>query len=174
MIGGDLDDEQEEEEEDEESSDESDGEKGGSGLYNPSDYAHLDVSSEIKDLFQYIQRYKPQKIDLETRLKPFIPGAPRRRTLAPPPPSDFILLQTSYPRSATLTPSLKSLGLTAKTVKLLATLPVARVQLSAHPFPTDVVGLTVLDEPAANQTDPTGAAFTAPFNPTCLTNSRSS
>jgi hypothetical protein len=81
FSGGDLDDEQEEEEEEEEeSSDESDGEKGGSGLYNPSDYAHLDVSSEIKDLFQYIQRYKPQKIDLETRLKPFIPGAP------PPPP----------------------------------------------------------------------------------------
>lgn len=75
IPGGDPDEDQEEEdEEEEESSDESDGEKGGSGLYNPSDYAHLDVSSEIKDLFQYIQRYKPQKIDLETRLKPFIPG----------------------------------------------------------------------------------------------------
>ena len=54
-------------------------------MYNPSDYAHLDVSSEIKDLFQYIQRYKPQKIDLETRLKPFIPGAPLRHMPAPPP-----------------------------------------------------------------------------------------
>lgn len=31
------------------------------------------MSSEIKDLFEYIQRYKPQKIDLETKLKPFIP-----------------------------------------------------------------------------------------------------
>lgn len=27
----------------------------------------------MKDLFEYIQRYKPQKIDLETKLKPFIP-----------------------------------------------------------------------------------------------------
>lgn len=27
----------------------------------------------MKDLFEYIQRYKPQKIDLETKIKPFIP-----------------------------------------------------------------------------------------------------
>lgn len=31
------------------------------------------MSSEVKDLFEYIQRYKPQKIDLDTKLKPFIP-----------------------------------------------------------------------------------------------------
>jgi intraflagellar transport protein 46 len=31
------------------------------------------VSNEIKDLFEYIQRYKPQKIDLDTKIKPFIP-----------------------------------------------------------------------------------------------------
>lgn len=29
------------------------------GTYNPVDYANLQVSSEIKDLFEYIQRYKP-------------------------------------------------------------------------------------------------------------------
>jgi intraflagellar transport protein 46 len=28
---------------------------------------------------------------------------------------------------------------------------------SSHPCAADVIGLTVLDEPAANQTDPTGA-----------------
>jgi len=33
----------------------------------------LPVSSEIKELFEYITRYKPQKIDLDTKLKPFIP-----------------------------------------------------------------------------------------------------
>jgi intraflagellar transport protein 46 len=33
----------------------------------------LQVSSEVKDLFEYIQRYKPQKIDLDTKIKPFIP-----------------------------------------------------------------------------------------------------
>lgn len=31
------------------------------------------MSNEIKELFEYIQRYKPQKIDLETKIKPFIP-----------------------------------------------------------------------------------------------------
>jgi len=27
----------------------------------------------VKDLFEYIQRYKPQKIELETKIKPFVP-----------------------------------------------------------------------------------------------------
>jgi intraflagellar transport protein 46 len=31
------------------------------------------VSGEIKELFEYINRFKPQKIDLETKIKPFIP-----------------------------------------------------------------------------------------------------
>ncbi|VDK21897.1 unnamed protein product [Taenia asiatica] len=43
------------------------------GLYNPADFEHLVVSPEVKEMFQYIQRYIPQKIDLETRLRPFIP-----------------------------------------------------------------------------------------------------
>lgn len=41
--------------------------------YDPADYADLDVSAEIKDLFQYIGRYKPQRIDLDTSLRCFIP-----------------------------------------------------------------------------------------------------
>lgn len=43
------------------------------GAYNPAEFANLQVSSEVKDLFEYIQRYKPQKIDLDTKIKPFIP-----------------------------------------------------------------------------------------------------
>lgn len=43
------------------------------GAYNPATYANLPVAGEIKELFEYIQRFKPQKIDLETRMKPFIP-----------------------------------------------------------------------------------------------------
>lgn len=43
------------------------------GAYNPAQFANLPVSSETKELFEYIQRYKPQKIDLETKIKPFIP-----------------------------------------------------------------------------------------------------
>ncbi|VDM32179.1 unnamed protein product [Hydatigera taeniaeformis] len=41
--------------------------------YNPADFDHLIVSPEVKEMFQYIQRYIPQKIEIETRLRPFIP-----------------------------------------------------------------------------------------------------
>ena len=43
------------------------------GAYNPNDYATLKVNQEVKDLFEYITRYKPQKISLDTKMKPFIP-----------------------------------------------------------------------------------------------------
>lgn len=43
------------------------------GAYNPKDYAHLNVTAEIKDLFQYIERYKVQPVELETTLKCFVP-----------------------------------------------------------------------------------------------------
>jgi intraflagellar transport protein 46 len=31
------------------------------------------VTADVKDLFQYIERYKPQEVELETVLKCFIP-----------------------------------------------------------------------------------------------------
>ena len=43
------------------------------GQYNAANYANLGVSPEVKELFEYIGRYKPQKIDLETTFRPFIP-----------------------------------------------------------------------------------------------------
>ncbi|CAM9768534.1 unnamed protein product [Ascophyllum nodosum] len=43
------------------------------GAYDPADYAHLDVSAEIKDLFQYIGRYKAHEVDLDTSLRCFVP-----------------------------------------------------------------------------------------------------
>lgn len=43
------------------------------GAYNPSEFDGLSVSPEIKELFQYIGRYKPDDIELETSLKPFVP-----------------------------------------------------------------------------------------------------
>ena len=43
------------------------------GSYDPTEYEHLTVSQEIKELFQYISRYTPQSIQLETKLKPFNP-----------------------------------------------------------------------------------------------------
>lgn len=43
------------------------------GAYSAKDYAHLNVSAEIRDLFQYIERYKVQPVELETTLKCFVP-----------------------------------------------------------------------------------------------------
>ncbi|KAK5618390.1 Intraflagellar transport protein 46 [Crenichthys baileyi] len=43
------------------------------GAYDPADYANLPVTTEIKELFQYITRYSPQTVELEHCLKPFIP-----------------------------------------------------------------------------------------------------
>eukprot|EP00002_Diphylleia_rotans_P021848 TRINITY_DN4261_c0_g3_i2.p1 TRINITY_DN4261_c0_g3~~TRINITY_DN4261_c0_g3_i2.p1 ORF type:complete len:337 (-),score=106.61 TRINITY_DN4261_c0_g3_i2:594-1604(-) len=59
-------DEEEEEEEEEPDSPSKTG-------YNPADYADLPVSQEIKEIFQYITRYKPQTIEVDTKMKPFIP-----------------------------------------------------------------------------------------------------
>jgi intraflagellar transport protein 46 len=43
------------------------------GAYNPDDYKGMKVSSEVEELFTYIQRYKPHTIELDATLKPFIP-----------------------------------------------------------------------------------------------------
>eukprot|EP00966_Prymnesium_polylepis_P237629 5495914-Prymnesium_polylepis.1 len=43
------------------------------GMYDPAEYANLAVSPEINELFQYIGRYKPHAIELETKMRPFIP-----------------------------------------------------------------------------------------------------
>jgi len=37
------------------------------------DYANLKVSTEISELFQYISRYHPHNIELDTKFRPFIP-----------------------------------------------------------------------------------------------------
>uniref|UniRef100_A0A3B3Z8G7 Intraflagellar transport protein 46 homolog n=1 Tax=Periophthalmus magnuspinnatus TaxID=409849 RepID=A0A3B3Z8G7_9GOBI len=69
------DDEEEESEEEEETEDDDDEDqpKTPEGAYDPNDYANLPVSSEGKELFQYITRYTPQIVELEHVLKPFIP-----------------------------------------------------------------------------------------------------
>ncbi len=43
------------------------------GAYNPKDYVSLNVSAEVRDLFDYIDRFKPQEVELESALKCFIP-----------------------------------------------------------------------------------------------------
>lgn len=43
------------------------------GGYNPDDFEDLPVSEEVHDVFRYILQYKPEVLQLETPLKPFIP-----------------------------------------------------------------------------------------------------
>ena len=56
-----------------EDDDDDDEEKMVDGAYNPLQYANLPVTGEIKELFEYITRFKPQKIELDTKIKPFVP-----------------------------------------------------------------------------------------------------
>lgn len=71
--------EEEEDDDDEDSeeteSDEDEGDQGSApeGAYDPSDFDHLPVTAEIKELFQYISRYTPETKELDYKLKPFIP-----------------------------------------------------------------------------------------------------
>ena len=41
--------------------------------YDPAEFDHLPVAKELKELFQHIRRYTPQNIELDLKLKPFIP-----------------------------------------------------------------------------------------------------
>ena len=41
--------------------------------YDPAEFDHLPVSKELKELFQHIRRYTPQNMELDLKLKPFIP-----------------------------------------------------------------------------------------------------
>ncbi|XP_077971128.1 intraflagellar transport protein 46 homolog [Styela clava] len=84
------------------------------GAYDPADYEGLNVSVEIKDLFQYITRYTPQTIELEHKLKPFIP--------------EYI-------------PAVGDID--------------AFIKVSKPDNSSSLLGLTVLDEPCAKQSDPT-------------------
>ena len=43
------------------------------GEYAAQDYSHLDVSAEVRDLFQYISQYSAHDAELESTLKPFVP-----------------------------------------------------------------------------------------------------
>jgi intraflagellar transport protein 46 len=83
------------------------------GMYDPSEFDHLSVSAEIKELFSHILRYTPQAIELETRFKPFIP--------------EFI-------------PAVGDID--------------AFIKVSRPDTKDEMVGLSVLDEPAARQSDP--------------------
>ncbi|KAK7069764.1 Intraflagellar transport protein 46 [Halocaridina rubra] len=84
------------------------------GAYDPADYEHLNVSPEIEELFSYITRYTPQAIELEHRLRPYIP--------------DYI-------------PAVGDID--------------AFIKIPPPDNRASLVGLEVLDEPSAKQSDPT-------------------
>lgn len=75
-VTPDEDEDEEEDSDDDDTEDDDDDDEGcdpPEGAYDPADYANLPVSTEIKELFQYITRYTPQSIELDHSLKPFIP-----------------------------------------------------------------------------------------------------
>ncbi|XP_030320635.1 intraflagellar transport protein 46 homolog isoform X2 [Calypte anna] len=70
------DDDDSEEEDSSETDSEDDSEEHGAALegdFNLADYDYLPVTSEIKELFEYIKRYTPKTIEIESKLQPFIP-----------------------------------------------------------------------------------------------------
>ncbi|KAJ3412963.1 Intraflagellar transport protein 46 [Chytridiales sp. JEL 0842] len=77
-------------------------------------FKEASTTDEMKELFQYITRYRPQDIELEPELKPFIP--------------DFI-------------PAIGDID--------------AFIKIPRPDNKPDSLGLTVLDEPAGKQSDPT-------------------
>ncbi|XP_020707474.2 intraflagellar transport protein 46 homolog [Athalia rosae] len=81
--------------------------------YDPRDFEDLQVSAEIKELFENIVRFSPQKIDLDYKLIPFVP--------------DYI-------------PAVGDID--------------AFIKVPRPDGIADKVGLMVLDEPCANQSDP--------------------
>ncbi|GMI20800.1 hypothetical protein TeGR_g5469 [Tetraparma gracilis] len=112
----------EETDESESGSDSEDGDESGGeggtlqvpGAYNPEDYASLDVGGDVREIFDYISRYKPHEVELDTSLKCFIP--------------DYI-------------PAVGEMD--------------AFIKIPTPAGGSDDLGLKVLDEPAASQSDST-------------------
>ena len=84
------------------------------GAYDPREFEHLNVDPEVANMFSYINKFRPQSIILDYKMKPFIP--------------DYI----------------PAVGDIDAFIKVLP--PVINAQ--------DKLGLTVLDEPEAVQSDP--------------------
>ncbi|XP_050551360.1 intraflagellar transport protein 46 homolog [Spodoptera frugiperda] len=95
------------------------------GAYDPKNFLDLKVPPEMENIFQYIMKYTPQKIDIELKLQPFVP--------------EYV-------------PAVGDIDAFIK-----VTTPACNVR--AAPLPDHVLehidnlGLTVLDEPAAEQSD---------------------
>ncbi|GAB0092253.1 Intraflagellar transport protein 46 homolog [Sergentomyia squamirostris] len=93
------------------------------GDFNPKDFEHLEAPTDIKEMFQYIVKYTPQKIDIEYRLQPFIP--------------DYI-------------PAVGDIDAFLKVISPVRSLSGKE---NLNPF-IDTLGLTILDEPCGQQSEP--------------------
>ncbi|XP_041969496.1 intraflagellar transport protein 46 homolog isoform X8 [Aricia agestis] len=94
------------------------------GAYDPKLYQDLKAPPELDNLFQYIMKYTPQKIDIEFRLQPFVPD------YVPAVGDADALIKVTTPAAG-----------------LRAPLPDNVLEF------IDNLGLTVLDEPSSEQSD---------------------
>ena len=97
-------------------------------FYRNFDYSQLNVSPELKELFDYIDRFKPSEIELDTKLKPFVP--------------EYI-------------PAVGDIDAFIK-VYCYIYFSVDIDKVTRPDEKVDNLGLSVLDEPSSKQTDPTG------------------
>ena len=98
------------------------------------------MSGEIKELFQYVSRYKPHNIELETKMRPFIPDYI-------PAVGEIDHFAKVRPQRTTHTPIMPPPPLPPH--------PSLHAQVPRPDGKPDNLGLAVLDEPCANQSDPT-------------------
>lgn len=113
MYGGGQFSDEDDEDEDDDDGETEDEDLQVEGVYDPREFEHLNVEPDVLGIFSYIQKYKPQTIILDYKLKPFIP--------------DFI-------------PAVGDID--------------AFIKVAPSSDTRDKLGLVVLDEPAAGQSDP--------------------
>ncbi|XP_075983313.1 intraflagellar transport 46 [Anticarsia gemmatalis] len=95
------------------------------GAYDPKNFQDLKVPPDMENIFQYIMKYTPQKIDIELKLQPFVP--------------EYV-------------PAVGDIDAFIK-----VSTPACNVRANTLPEHVlehiDNLGLTVLDEPATEQSD---------------------
>ncbi|KAJ0173476.1 hypothetical protein K1T71_010625 [Dendrolimus kikuchii] len=95
------------------------------GAYDPKHYQDLKIPPEMENIFQYIMKYTPQKIDIDLKLQPFVP--------------EYV-------------PAVGDIDAFIKVTTPACNVRANKLgeQVLEH---IDNLGLTVLDEPAAEQSD---------------------
>ncbi|KAJ8714231.1 hypothetical protein PYW08_007851 [Mythimna loreyi] len=95
------------------------------GAYDPKNFLDLKVPPEMENIFQYIMKYTPQKIDIDLKLQPFVPE------YVPAVGDIDAFIKVSTPAC-----NVRAAPLADNVLEHI-----------------DNLGLTVLDEPAAEQSD---------------------